>query len=109
MFQSLPPLTGSAASAPAGFQEEPAAPVSRATLEELAGRVRVLESRVRALLAGFAILAVAAIIWPLVAMVVWPLPRGAAGKPATTTAPDPDPGSPPAGPRTDDEPLLPLK
>ena len=59
-------------SAPAHFTEHTAAPVEGATVQELVDRVRALEGRLKWLQVAFAILALVAIIWPLVAMVVAP-------------------------------------
>lgn len=95
---SLPVLSPMSASA--SFHEEPAAPVNAATLEELADRIRTLEGRVKWMLAGFAFLALVAIIWPLVVLVIMPQ-HSSAGSPAGQT---PAPANP-----DNDAPLLPLK
>lgn len=86
-------------STPHSGGDDAAAPVNTATLNELAERVRVLETRVRWLLVGFAILALVAIIWPLVVGVVMPNPQPASPTPAGTQQP---PAKPPPGPMLPD-------
>ncbi len=66
-FPSLPYL-----SSPSDFQEDPKPAQAPAAVEELAGRIAELESRVRMLSVGFAILLAVAIIWPFVVPLVMP-------------------------------------
>ncbi|HEX8913290.1 MAG TPA: Mov34/MPN/PAD-1 family protein, partial [Humisphaera sp.] len=102
-----PPAGGPAVpSAEATFHEDPAAPVDAATLTELADRVRVLEARVKWMLAGFAILALVAIIWPLVVTVVMPQQHAAPAGPAQN---DPQQPAPAARPGQQDRTMLPLR
>lgn len=66
-FPSLPYL-----SSPSDFQEDPKPSQAPAAVEELAGRIAELESRVKMLSVGFAILLAVAIIWPFVVPLVMP-------------------------------------
>jgi len=97
-FPSLPYLS------PPDEVREEAAPAKRASADELTVRIEELESRVKRLTGGFAIVAAVAIIWPLLVLLALP----GAGNGRSATQPAVPSGVPDAKPN-DATPVLPLK